>query len=216
MRTLSAVFLCLVFVPAAADAGAELTLAGGFRRGEAAFPIEAVTSLPIVCGTTPCILAEARTEEGKPHATLILDVPITRRWMAEALLTRQDGDLRLRSRVVPLESLALETFEAETLQLGLLRQWGEGRVRPFAVGSLGATRFESTARAYERPLFPSIKSQPADADVLSGSVAAGLKAGLGSHVALRLEGRILWHDLPAHLGRTWRQKEGSLGLTYRW
>lgn len=214
MRTLLAVFVGLLLLPAAAGAGIELTLAGGHRTGEASFPIEARTPVTINCVTTPCILAEARTGEGEVYYSLILDIPVSRRWMVEALLTEQDGDLELRSRIVDV--LHRETFELTTAQVGLLRHWGEGRVQPFATGALGVTQFESSAMAYERPLFPGISARPADEDVISGSLAAGLKTGLGRRIALRLEGRAYWHDLPARLGGTLWQPEASLGLTYRW
>ncbi len=215
MRIPYAFLLSLVaLTPAAAGAGVELTLAGGYRSGEAAFPIEARTSLTLNCVTTPCILAEARTGAGEARASLIVDAPISPRWMVEGLLTRQDGDLELRSSI-PVGTLARETFESTTAQVGLLRQWGEGRFRPFAAGLVGGTSFESTALAYERPFFPGIGAAPVDEDVLSWSLATGLKAGLGKRVALRLEGRVHSHELSQRLGGTLRQTEAGAGLTYR-
>ncbi len=214
MRTLSAVFACLLLLPAAAGAGVELTLAAGYRTGDTSFPVEARTPVPIFCFTTPCILGESHTEEGEIYYTLILDVPVSRRWMVEVLLTEQNGELEIRSRIVDV--LYPETYEFTTAQVGLLRHWGEGRVQPFATGALGVTEFESSAMAYERPLFSGISARPVNEDLVSGSLAAGLKAGLGRHIGLRLEGRAFWHDLPAWLGGDLWQPEASLGLTYRW
>lgn len=216
MRKLLTAFLGLLMLPSAgsgAGAEPELTLAAGMRRGEVAFPTEARTPL-IVCVTTPCILAEARTDDGEVNYSLILDVPFSRHWMVEALLTEQDGDHEFRSSFSPILDRA--TYESTTAQLGLLRHWGEGRLRPFAAGALGVTTFESTALAYDRPFFPGIVPTPVDEEVLSGSFAGGAKVDLGRRLALRLEGRAYWHDLPERLDGTLWQNEASVGLTYRW
>lgn len=213
MRNLLALLLASFLVlPAAASAGPELTLSAGRRSGEVGFLTD-VDAL-IVCVTTPCPVAEARTADDRVRYTLILDVPFSRRWMVEVLFTEQDGAHEFDLGVSPLPSRG--TYEWTTAQAGVLRHWREDRLRPFAAAALGATRFESTALAYQRPLFPEITAFPVDEEVLSASLAGGIKVGLGRRLALRLEGRGWWHDLPDWLDGALWQGEASAGLTYRW
>lgn len=214
MRIVATVLLGLLLAPAVAGAGAEVTLSAGFRRGGTAFPIEARTPEPLFCFTTPCILAEATTEDEELLYTVTVGVPITKRWMAELLLTEQDGDLALRSTRVSL--MEPEAFDSLTAQLGVVRSWGDGRIRPYVGGAVGGTQIESTALVYDRPLVTGASAFGVEEDVFSSSLATGLKAPLGRHLGLRLEGRAYWHALPERLGGTLRQNEGSLGLTYRW
>lgn len=134
--------------------------------------------------------------------------------MVEVLFTEQDGDHDFRSTFEVIVERG--SYEWTTAQVGLLRHWGEDRVRPFAAAALGASRFESTTQAYDRPFTPGIVPRPVDEEVLSGSLAGGVKVGLGRHLALRLEGRGWWHDLPERLDGALWQNEGSVGLTYRW
>lgn len=214
MRIAAPVLLGLLLVPAVAGAGAEITLSSSFRSGATAFPIEARTPEPLFCVTTPCILAEAATEDEELLYTATIGVPIAKRWTAELLITEQEGDLALRSTRVSI--MHPETFDSLTAQLGVARHWGDGRIRPYVGGAVGGTRFESTALAYDRPLVTAATAFAVDEDVLSGSLATGLKAPLGHHLGLRLEGRAYWHALSDRLGGTLRQNEASLGLTYRW
>lgn len=213
-RRLVAVVLGLLpLVPAAAGAGPELTLSAGLRSGEIAFTTEAYSPL-VVCVTTPCVTADVLTEDEQARLTLILDVPFSPRWMVELLYTEQDGDHDFRSDFPGIVERG--SYEWATAQVGVLRHWGEGRLRPFAAGALGATQFESSVLAYDRPFFPGIVPTPVDEEVLSGSLAGGVKVGLGRHLDLRLEGRGWWHDLPERLDGSLWQGEGSVGLTYRW
>lgn len=214
-RRLVAVVLALVpLAPAAADSGPELTLSAGLRSGSIAFTTEAYSPL-ILCVTTPCITADVLTEDDQVRTTLILDVPISPRWMVELLYTEQDGDHEFRSDF-PGFLVERGSYEWSTAQVGLLRQWGDGRLRPFAAGALGATRFESSVPGYHRPLSPGTFPTPVDEEVLSGSLAGGVKLGLGRHLDLRLEGRGWWLDLPERLDGSLWQSEGGVGLTYRW
>lgn len=220
MRTPIAFALCLLLLPATASAGVELTLLAGYRGGDLTFPIEAridPRSLVIIdCITIPCLIADASTDDGDLLPTLILDVPISPAFMVEALLTRQDGDLRLGHFFGSEILFARETYESTTALVGLQRQWGERRVRPFASGGLGLTRFESSAVAYKRPIMEGDSPVRVDEEVLASSLAGGVKIDLASRLALRLEGRSYWHNLSERLGGTLQQLEASLGLTYRW
>lgn len=203
----------LVLLPGAASAGPELTLAAGLRSGDLAFATEA-TSPFIVCITTPCVVADVLTEDEQLRFALILDVPFSRHWMVEALFTEQGGDHGFRSTFG--EVLERGSYDWTTAQVGVLRHWGEERLRPFATAALGASRFESTTPAYDRPFFPGIVPRPVDEEVVSGSLAGGLKVDMGRHLAVRLEGRAWWHDFPERLGGELWQNEASVGLTYRW
>lgn len=205
--------LCLFVLPGGAGA-VELTLAAGPRWGEVGYPTESTTAL-ILCITTPCAVAEASTEEGGSSLELILDVPVSGSWMIEGLLTRWDGDMEFRW---DLQGAPADrgTFESTTVMVGLLRHWGEGRWRPFATGALGATSFESSVPAYDRPFFPGILPRPVDEEVAAASLAGGVKGDLGRRLALRLEGRAYWHDFSDRLGGVRSQRQATVGLTYRW
>lgn len=223
MRFSTAVLVALgaLVMPAATRANVEITLTAGLRSGSTTFPIEARVdpSSPVgfACVTTPCLLADATTGDGEVEPSLIVDVPFSRRWAVEALLTRQDGRLSLSSSRVPPEVvLAPESWESTTAQLGLRRQWDGERLQPFAAGAVGRTWFESSSVAYDRPFFPGIAATRVDEDVFSTSVAGGVSIGLARHLALRLEARSFWHDLPERLGGTLQQTEAGVGITYRW
>lgn len=212
-RQVVVVLALLALAQIAEGAGPELTLSAGLRAGTVVFTSEAESSL-IVCVTTPCVTTEVRTEDDEGRLTLILDVPVTRRWMVELLLTEQDGDHEFRSDDPSLVERG--SYEWMTAQVGVLRQWGDGRVRPFVAGTLGGSRFESTVGAYDLPLSPGTFPTPVDEEVLSGTLVAGVKIGLSRHLDVRLEGRGWWHDFPVRLGGSLWQREGSVGLTYRW
>lgn len=212
-RRLAAVVVCLwPLAPAVASTGPELTLFAGLRAGEIVFTTEAYSPL-VLCVTTPCVTADVLTEDQRGRFTLILDLPMSQRWMAELLYTTQDGDHDFRSDFPDIVERG--SYEWTTAQVGVMRHWGEDRVRPFAAGALGASRFESSVPGYDRPFFPGIVATPVDEEVLSGSLAGGVKIGLSRHLDLRLEGRGWWHDLPERLGGSLWQTEGGVGLTYR-
>ena len=208
MRRLCIAFVLLTLVPAAAGAGVELTLTTGYRWGEAELLTEDYTSL-IVCVTTPCALATGRAGEDQALG-LILDVPIARGWMFEALLNRQDGDVGFLGSLLPRES-----YDATTVQVGVQRYWERKRLTPFAAVGLGVTRWKTTALVYHPPLFPGIVVQPLEEEVFSGSIAGGVKMPLDSRFGLRLEGRYYYVDLPAAAGGGLWQPEATAGLTFR-
>lgn len=215
------VVLGALVVPAATRASVEITLTAGLRSGDASFPIEAridpSSPVSLACITTPCLLADASTGDGEALPSLIVDVPFSRQWAVEGLLSRQDGRLSLSSSRVPPEVvLAPESWESSTAQLGLRRQWDGERLRPFVAGAVGRTWFESSAVAYDRPFFPGIAATRVDEDVFSASLAGGVSIGLARHLAVRVEARSFWHDLPERLGGTLQQTEAGVGITYRW
>ena len=191
MRRLLIVLLCLAPVPAWAGGGVELTLTGGYRWGEAELLTEDPTSL-IICVTTPCAVTAGRAGDDGALG-LILDVPIARGWMFEALLNRQDGDFAFPGTLLPAES-----YESTTAHLGVQRYWEGERWTPFVAVGAGVTRWETAALVYPRPLVPGAVVRPhAAEEVFSGSIAGGLKVALAARFALRLEGRYYHLDLRA-------------------
>ncbi len=208
MRRLLIALVLLTLVPAAAGAGVELTLTGGYRWGEAELLTEDSTSL-ILCITTPCATAAGRAANSEVLG-LILDVPIARGWMFEALLNRQDGEVAFRGTLLPRAS-----YESTTAQVGVLRYWERERITPFAAVGLGVTRWQTTALVYRPPLFPGIVVQPLDEEVFSASVAGGVKVPLSSRFGLRLEGRYYHIDLPQEVSGGRGQTEATVGVTFR-
>ncbi len=202
------VLLTLTLAPAAAGAGVELTLTGGYRWGEAELLTEDYTRL-ILCVTTPCAPAAGRAGDNTALG-LILDVPIARGWMFEALLNRQDGHVAFPGTLLPRES-----YESTTTQIGVQRYWERERWTPFVAVGLGVTRWETSALAYRPPLLPGIVVQPLDEEVFSGSIAGGVKLPLTSRFGLRLEGRYYHIDLPPAVGGSLGQTEATAGLTFR-
>jgi hypothetical protein len=140
-QIVATVLFLLPLAPGSASAGAELTLSAGLRTGVIHFTTEAYSPL-ILCVTTPCVTADVTTEEDQIRLSLILDAPVSPRWMVEVLYTEQDGDHRFQSDFPDIVEEG--SYEWTTVQIGALRQWGEGEVRPFAAAALGVSQFEST------------------------------------------------------------------------
>ncbi len=209
MRRLFAALVLLAVSPAPARAGVELTLAAGHRWGEA----ELVTEDPnafVVCITTPCVTAAGFAGEDETLG-LILDVPIARGWMFEALVHRQDGDLEF-----PGSPWLDDDYHSTTAQAGVQRYWQRERVTPFAALGLGVTRWETSAPLYEPPLLPGIVTRPVEEQAPSASLAAGIKTPLATRIGLRLEARYLSIDLPQEVDGSLAQAQASVGLSYRW
>lgn len=205
----------LVWAPAAALAEAELTAVLGYRGGDSSFLVEADAPF-IVCVTSPCIVADARTPESGVLG-LVLDVPIRQGWMFEALLNRQDADLRLASH--PSNgTLRAESFELTTFQVGLQRRWEPvaGGLEPFVAGGIGVARVESSGATLTRPIVPGDVGRRLGAEEgFSASLGGGARLALGERFGLRLEGRGYRADLPRELGGELVQVELSVGLSAR-
>lgn len=201
------------WAPVAAADGPELTLSVGHRSGGPTFTTEAHSPM-VDCVTTPCVTAEVFTEDDQARFTLILDLPISPLWAIELLYTEQDGDFEFRSEFPDIVDQG--TYDWSTAQIGVLRTWGHDRLRPFGALTAGVTSFDSSVGAYHLPLVVHAVPRPVDEEVLSGSLAGGLKVALSDHLDLRLEARAWWHDLPARLDGVLWQGEASIGVTYRW
>lgn len=196
----TAMFLCL---PLTAAAEVEITPYAGYRYGGLSYD-PGYFYLDIV-GTAYPVGAESR-DHG--IVGLILDVGLNPKWMLEFLVNRQDTEIEYTGLYV-LDCFCMpDDLEQTTVQAGLLRRWEGQRVKPFVAFGLGLARLESTAMTME--------GTPIDEDRFAASIAAGLKVSLLDWLALRLEGRSYWLDLPESLGSDLVQGELSAGLGLRW
>ena len=211
-----ALLLILLNLPAAA-AGAEtgLTLVLGYRGGDASFPIEADAG-GIACLVPPCVVAEASTPESAVLG-LVLDVPISQRWMFEARLDRQEADLR-QATALPLEAgpLTPQSFELTTLEAGVLRRWPGDGLAPFVAAGVGIAGIETPAAVLSASWAPGETGRRLGSrDGMAFSLGGGALKELGRSSGLRFEVRGLWVDLPRELGGELVQIEVAAGLTLR-
>lgn len=204
-------------LPAAALAQAELSALVGYRGGDSAFLVEADAPL-VDCLLPPCVVARARTPESEVLG-LVLDLPLAGGWMAEALVNRQQANLRLAAPPgLDAGPLGAERFELTTLQVGLLHRWRPvaGGLEPFVAGGVGLARVESSAAVLTRPVRPGEPGRRLAADeVFAASLGGGARLALGRRLGLRLEGRGYRTELPRELGGALVQFELSAGLTAR-
>ena len=95
-------------------------------------------------------------------------------------------------------------FDLTYLHFGLLRQWQQPRVSPFAAAGIGIAQVEAEA----------IFLDSVDENRLSASLAGGVRIDLKKWLGFRLEGRGYWADLPVSLGDDLFQFEVSSGLIF--
>ncbi len=217
MRRILIPLALAVLLPAAALAQAELSALVGYRGGDAAFLVEADAPL-VDCLLPPCVVAEARTPESEVVG-LVLDLPLADGWMAEALINRQQANLRLAlPAAFAVDRVGAERFELTTLQVGLLHRWQPvaGGLEPFVAGGVGLARVESSAAVLARPVRPGEPGRRLAADeVFAASLGGGARLALGRRFGLRFEGRGYRTELPAELGGALVQFELAAGLTAR-
>ena len=126
-RVLSAISLvvCLVGHPSPTHAqGVEITPFGGYRFGGDFF--ELVTGQPV-------------DTDGAPAVGAIVDVPLGNGLQVEGLFTHQDTHVTVQP--TPFGPSARWRVSVDHFQGGALQEYSEGRVRPFAIGTLGLTRY---------------------------------------------------------------------------
>lgn len=215
MRRFPIFLAAILLLPAAAPAEVELTAVLGSRSGDSAFLVEA-DAPQIACFAPPCIPADARTPESEVLG-LVLDVPIRDGWMLEALINRQDADLRLDAGP-GVGRLKPESFELTTFQVGVQHRWQPvaGGLEPFLAGGVGIARVDSSAAVLDRNFQPGDSGRRLGSDEgFSASLAGGARLPLGERFGLRFEGRGYRTELPAGLGGTLSQIELSIGLSAR-
>ena len=146
---------------------------------------------------------------------LIFNVSLSEKWSFEALLNRQDAGIAVEPFICPecnTLGLTLDDLEITTLQAGFRRQWQAGAVRPFVAVGLGLSRFAGAtpARFFDIDV---------DDEEPSASLAAGLAVLFTNRLALRVEARTYWIDLPdenPYLVQELTETELATGLALRW
>jgi hypothetical protein len=126
-RVLGAILFvaCLVGHTSAAHAqGIEITPFGGYRFGGDFF--ELVAGQPV-------------DTDGAPAVGAIVDIPLGNGLQVEGLFTHQDATVTVQS--TPVGPATRRHVSVDHWQGGALQEYSEGRVRPFAIGTLGLTRY---------------------------------------------------------------------------
>src|SRR5262245_27467759 len=114
---------CLIAPANLLAQGVEVTPFGGYRFGNDFF--ELITGRPV-------------DVDGAPAVGLIVDVPLNEGLQFEALFTHQNATISVPSLLGPPSPWHVSV---DHLQAGGLEEYADGRVRPFATGMLGLTRY---------------------------------------------------------------------------
>jgi len=153
------VITCAVMNPPPLHAqGVELMPFGGYRFGGDFFEIVAEGAVDL---------------DGAPALGVVLDVPMYEGLQFEALLTHQSAHLSVPQR--PFEPPAQWHITVDHLQGGGLQEFADGRVRPFATGVVGLTRYAALGDSEIR---------------FTVGGGGGVKLFPLSHVGVRLDGRV--------------------------
>jgi hypothetical protein len=104
--------------------GIEITPFGGYRFGGDFFEL---------------VTGHAVDTDGAPAVGAIVDIPLGYGLQLEGLFTHQDAHLTVDTG--PLSLPTRWHISVDHLQGGALQEYGSGRVRPFATGTLGLTRY---------------------------------------------------------------------------
>jgi hypothetical protein len=104
--------------------GIEITPFGGYRFGGDFF--ELIAGRPV-------------DTDGAPAIGATVDVPLGNGLQVEGLFTHQNAHVELES--VPFGPLRRARVTVDHFQGGALQEYQNGRVRPFATGMLGLTRY---------------------------------------------------------------------------
>ena len=126
-RVLSAISLvaCLIGHASNTEAqGVEITPFGGYRFGGDFFEI--VAGQPV-------------DTDGAPAVGAIVDIPLGNGLQIEGLFTHQDTHVTVQP--TPFGPSTRWRVSVDHFQGGALQEYAEGRVRPFAIGTLGLTRY---------------------------------------------------------------------------
>jgi hypothetical protein len=138
--------------------GVELMPFGGYRFGGDFFEIVAEGAVDL---------------DGAPALGFVLNVPLYEGLQVEALLTHQSAHVSVPQR--PFEPPAQWHVTVDHLQGGGLQEFADGRVRPFATGVVGLTRYAALGDSEIR---------------FTVGAGGGVKLFPLSHVGVRLDGRV--------------------------
>jgi opacity protein-like surface antigen len=144
-----------------------------------------------------------------------LDIPLSSNLQLELLANRQESRLRFEDDLFGT-SPEVADIDVSYYHVGLLWQWGDRRVTPFFVASVGATNLD--------PDLPGAS----DEDRFSVSLGGGVKVFVSENVGFRFEGRGFatelgdddWDEDRCHhddcYDDEFAQGQASLGLIVAW
>lgn len=138
--------------------GVEITPFGGYRFGGDFF--ELIAGRPV-------------DTDGAPAIGATVDVPLGDGLQIEGLFTHQDAQVELES--VPLGPLRRAKVSVDHFQGGALQEYHDGRVRPFATGLLGLTRYSGEGDSEIR---------------FSVGAGGGVKLFASENIGVRLNGQV--------------------------
>ncbi len=111
--------------------------------------------------------------DGSPAVGFVLNVPLSDGLQVEAMVTHQNAHLSMPAR--PFFPAARLHMTVDHLQGGGLREFADGRVRPFLTGVLGLTRYATEGNSEVR---------------FTVGAGGGVKLFPVNHIGLRLDGRL--------------------------
>ena len=138
--------------------GIEITPFGGYRFGGDFFEI--IAGRPV-------------DTDGAPAIGAIVDVPLGGGLQVEGLFTHQNAHVEMESG--SFGPLRRATVTVDHFQGGALQEYQDGRVRPFATGTLGLTRYAGEGDSEIR---------------FSVAAGGGVKLFATENVGLRLNGQV--------------------------
>lgn len=142
-----------------------------------------------IAGADSALFSDTDLDVGSGSAFgVTFDIPLSSRIQLELLASRQSTDLGF-DRGLFDTTASVADLDVTYYHVGLLWQWGDERVTPFFVASLGGTRLD--------PNLPGGQTE----DRLSLSAGGGVKVFFSDHVGLRFEGRGFFTDLGNADGR---------------
>ena len=138
--------------------GVEIAPLGGYRLGGDLFEIAAARPLD---------------DDGAPAVGVVVDVPLHDGMQLEASFSHQQLDVL--GPIQPLQPASMWRISVDQWQVGGLQEYGGAKVRPFATGLLGLTRYALEADSEVRFMV---------------SAGGGVKIFPVSHLGVRLDGRV--------------------------
>jgi hypothetical protein len=138
--------------------GIESAPHGGYRIGGDLFEIAAARPLD---------------DDGAPALGVVVDVPLNEGMQLEASFSHQQLDVL--APLQPLQPPATWRISVDQWQVGGLQEYGGAKVRPFATGLLGLTRYALEADSEVRFMV---------------SAGGGVKIFPVPHLGVRLDGRV--------------------------